>query len=212
MLTAGDSKTGDKAVTQRKKRMKGMDRRKQILTTALRVFAEESYGNATIAKIAASAGITEPTIYMHFKSKKDLYLAVLNESFAYITEQMKSLWDFPGDILVRYSSAITEISHYLSNREYINLARLWMSASTINDPDINSIVVRLDRDLMHFFVRDIKTAGHINGLSFRYKPEAFARIIISLMNNTATMTLSGATTSREDLEEVLRLLIDSFVA
>ncbi|MEA2102750.1 MAG: TetR/AcrR family transcriptional regulator [Thermodesulfobacteriota bacterium] len=196
---------------KRVKRMKGMDRRKQILATAQRIFAEESYENATIAKIAASAGITEPTIYMHFRSKKDLYLSVLNESYTSMTEQIKQLWDMPGDLFLRYSTAITGISKYLNDREYINLARLWMAAATINDPDITSIVVRLDQDLMHFLSRDIKTAARCNGLSFKYRPEAFARIIVSLLNNTATMTLSGGEISKNEMEGILSLLIDSFV-
>ena len=49
-----------------------------------------SYRGATTAEIAREAGITEPILYRHFGSKRDLYLACLDEawrSFREVAEQ-----------------------------------------------------------------------------------------------------------------------------
>ena len=52
-------------------------RRETVLDAAIRVFARTSYRAAGTAEIAREAGIAEPTIYRHYGSKRELYLAAL---------------------------------------------------------------------------------------------------------------------------------------
>ena len=52
-----------------------------MLDTACRVFSRSSYRGATTAEIAREAGISEPILYRHFGSKRDLYLACLDEAW-----------------------------------------------------------------------------------------------------------------------------------
>ena len=51
-------------------------RRRQIITSAIKIFGEKGFQNATIAEIAKDAGIGDATIYEYFKSKEDLLLAI----------------------------------------------------------------------------------------------------------------------------------------
>jgi TetR/AcrR family fatty acid metabolism transcriptional regulator len=52
------------------------ERKGQILNSAIKIFGEKGFQNATIAEIAKDAGIGDATIYEYFKSKEDLLLAV----------------------------------------------------------------------------------------------------------------------------------------
>jgi len=52
------------------------ERRRQIITSAIKIFGEKGFQNATIAEIAKDAGIGDATIYEYFKSKEDLLLAI----------------------------------------------------------------------------------------------------------------------------------------
>jgi AcrR family transcriptional regulator len=63
-----------------KKRLSKDDRRIQLLDAAAKLFGKSSYGDVTTAELAKSAGVTEPVIYQHFKTKQDLYVAVLRRS------------------------------------------------------------------------------------------------------------------------------------
>lgn len=58
-------------------RMKAEDRRKQLLESAARCFATHGYRGTTTAMIATEAGISEPIIYRHFKSKEALFIALI---------------------------------------------------------------------------------------------------------------------------------------
>src|SRR4030067_1739416 len=51
-------------------------KKQRILNSAINIFGEKGYQNATIAEIAKDAGIGDATIYEYFKSKEDLLLAI----------------------------------------------------------------------------------------------------------------------------------------
>ncbi|CAA9461757.1 MAG: Transcriptional regulator, AcrR family [uncultured Rubrobacteraceae bacterium] len=61
-------------------RTEEVDRRREILDAALRVFAERGFGGATVKEIAREAGVRSPAlIYWYFKDKQALFKEVLGE-------------------------------------------------------------------------------------------------------------------------------------
>jgi TetR/AcrR family fatty acid metabolism transcriptional regulator len=52
------------------------ERKRQILASAIKIFGEKGFQNATIAEIAKDARIGDATIYEYFESKEDLLLAI----------------------------------------------------------------------------------------------------------------------------------------
>jgi TetR/AcrR family transcriptional regulator, fatty acid metabolism regulator protein len=54
-------------------------RRREILESAIRVFAEYGFADARIRDIAAGAGVAEGTIYLYFEGKEDLLLTAFGE-------------------------------------------------------------------------------------------------------------------------------------
>ena len=52
------------------------EKKKKILTSAIRIIGDKGYQNATIAEIAKDAGIGDATIYEYFKNKEDLLLSI----------------------------------------------------------------------------------------------------------------------------------------
>ena len=57
-------------------------REPQMLDEALRVFAQRGYHGASMADIAAGAGVTKPMVYAYFGSKDDLYLRCIDHAAA----------------------------------------------------------------------------------------------------------------------------------
>jgi AcrR family transcriptional regulator len=76
-------------VTAAPTRLPAAERRQAILETAVGVFAGGSYRGCTTADIARAAGISEPILYRHFGSKRELYLAVLD----YVWDDVRPRWD-----------------------------------------------------------------------------------------------------------------------
>ncbi|MGB6380799.1 MAG: TetR/AcrR family transcriptional regulator [Syntrophobacteria bacterium] len=63
----------------KRKRMKADERRQEIIRAAMEVFARNGFGGSTTREIAENAGISEATIYSHFRNKEDLYTAIIDE-------------------------------------------------------------------------------------------------------------------------------------
>jgi len=59
-------------------RLTRLQRRKQLLDAAQRVFVRAGYHAAAMDDIAAEAGISKPVLYQHFPGKLELYLALLD--------------------------------------------------------------------------------------------------------------------------------------
>lgn len=54
-------------------------RREQILDVALEVLGRAGFHGASMNDIAEAAGVTKPVLYQHFDSKRELFLALLDE-------------------------------------------------------------------------------------------------------------------------------------
>lgn len=72
-------------------RMKGGERRAAIVTSAIRLFAEKGFRGATTRELAAGLGVTEPVLYQHFRTKRDLYRAIIETKAAEASEQAAAL-------------------------------------------------------------------------------------------------------------------------
>lgn len=68
------------ALAKQRHRLPAAERREQLRRIAMAVFAERGYRGASMSEVAARAGVTKPVIYRHFRSKKDLYLELLDDA------------------------------------------------------------------------------------------------------------------------------------
>lgn len=146
-------------MTATRPRLTAEARRQAVLDTACRVFAKTSYRGATTAEIAREAEISEPILYRHFGSKRDLYLACLDEAwrdFRAVCEQ--AIADDPDRCL----GAIAEA--YMAKQARIRLVDLWIQALTEASED-RVIAAALRRQVreVHDFFADVMRDGQARG-------------------------------------------------
>jgi AcrR family transcriptional regulator len=60
-------------------RLPAAARREQLLAVALEVFARQGFHGTAMNEVAEAAGVTKPVLYQHFRSKRQLYLALLED-------------------------------------------------------------------------------------------------------------------------------------
>lgn len=118
---------------------KDADARGRILAIALKAFADRGFDGVSTTELAKAAGVTQPLIHYHFKSKKALWQTVVRNSFAVLNEEFiqpmhrstdlsmtevaeKAINDF-----VRFVAARTEFVQILLSESTQDTARLqWM--------------------------------------------------------------------------------------
>jgi AcrR family transcriptional regulator len=115
-------------------RLPAPDRKKQLLEMAMKLFSDQGFDGTTTREIAEAAGVNEALIFRHFRTKEDLFWAVLSDRVERrgrnrrIRELAKSEGDF-REVLVAIAetlldrtdddAAVTRLLFYsaLRNRE-----------------------------------------------------------------------------------------------
>ncbi len=162
-------------------RLTGPERKRAVVESACRIFAKGSYRGSTTAEIARATGVTEPVLYRHFASKRELYLACLDS----VWQQVHALWekaiaDEPAP--ENWIKAIGKA--YLEARAAarIVLVDLWIQALTeaADDPEIRRALRRQVREVHEYVAAVIRRAQEAGGIVAERDADAEAWIFISL--------------------------------
>ena len=127
-------------------RMAAADRRRHLVETAIRLFTEGSYHGTTTAEIARAGGVSEPILYRHFASKRDLYLAALEHVWAKTRED----WERKLEEATDACSAVEAIDWYQQRFD------------ATEDPELKRHLRRHMREV-HDFVADLIRRGQTQG-------------------------------------------------
>jgi len=162
-------------------RLSGPERRAAVVETACRIFAKGSYHGSTTAQIARETGVTEPVLYRHFASKRELYLACLDT----VWERVRLLWEKAIDRERDPANWIKAIGKaYLEARASarIVLVDLWIQALTeaADDPEIRRALRGQVREVHEFVAGVIRRAQAEAGILPERDADAEAWIFISL--------------------------------
>lgn len=68
-----------------------MNTKEKILDEALTLFSEKGYANVFVGDIAEKVGIKAPSLYKHYKSKKAIFDAIIDEMNRRFEEQAKAM-------------------------------------------------------------------------------------------------------------------------
>jgi len=120
-------------------RMRGDERRAYILAQAKKIFAEKSYWEASTGELARASGITEPVLYKHFGSKKQLFIALLSmisgqflQRFRNRIEARTDLSDRLANLLLDYRAAAME--------DHDSIHFLMNAVLELKDPEIAQLI------------------------------------------------------------------------
>lgn len=75
----------------RKKRGEGHTRRDEILWAAKTLFLKEGYEATTIRRIADVVGVSAPALYLYFRDKEAIMLALCDQTFGGLIERMATI-------------------------------------------------------------------------------------------------------------------------
>jgi TetR/AcrR family transcriptional regulator len=143
-------------------RMRAEDRRAAVLETACKVFSRGTYHGTTTAEIARAAGVSEPILYRHFPSKRELYLACIEETW----RRTRSRWDEaiaaepdPAEWVAAMGRAFHE---WKEQRALVSNLWLQAIAEASEDPKIRAYMRGHIRKV-HAFVADVVRRSQAEG-------------------------------------------------
>ncbi len=160
-------------------RLPAAQRKEQLLDTAVELFARHGFGGATTAELAKAAGVTEPIIYRHFRSKKDLFIAVIDRTSDLTLEtwerQLRTAKD-PAQRLRRLIAA----NPTTSDRGRGIYRVIVQAMMEIHDPEILEAIQRHVKKLHEFVTREVVEAQSEGHVSKYFTPEITAWTLLHL--------------------------------
>jgi AcrR family transcriptional regulator len=143
-------------------RLPAAERRRLLIETAIRVFSEGSYRGTTTAEIARAAGVSEPILYRHFASKRELYLAALD----HVWSNARALWTEALESAPTIAEGFAEMGrgHFSVRDCKFQLAELWVQAlgEAAEDKELRDHLRRHMREV-HDFIADAIRRGQAEG-------------------------------------------------
>lgn len=110
------------------------ERRAQLLASALEVFVNHGYHGAAMDEIAETAQVSKPVLYQHFPSKRELYLALLDEHLEALTQMLVTALGSTTDNKLRVQATMKAYFTFMAKDDQAH--RLVFESDLVNDPDV----------------------------------------------------------------------------
>lgn len=178
-------------IEERKEREKEQ-RKSAIVDAAERVIFTKGLDQATMDEIAEEAELSKGTLYLYFKNKNELYMAIaergsniLNSRFAKIFTE-----DYSGIELIRLMGE-TYLDFVRNNPGYFNAFQYYESLKDIEELQESDMAHTCEenmREAMTFMIRALQIGMQDGTIDDSYNPKELAIIIWSSTRGITTIT------------------------
>jgi len=178
---------------------KSMDNRYSILECALRLFAARGYDAVGVQEIVDEAGITKPTMYHYFGSKRGLLEALLEQEFGAFNRLLLPAADYHGDLpgtLRTIAFAFFDFAR--ANPAFYRLQlSLWFAPT---ESEGYQSVLKYNQQQYELveraFIQAVREHGNMRG-----RHRAYVTTFIGMLNTYIGMALNGYTRLTPELAE-----------
>jgi AcrR family transcriptional regulator len=169
--------------------------RERLLDSALQLFAERGYDAAGVQEVCTVAGVTKPTLYHYFGSKRGLLDALLRERSAPLLEGLEIAARDAGD-LPRTLQRVMAASFGFARREPVLwrlLLALWFASPESEARQCADSVREEQRRILEgMFARAVPAHGNMRG-----REGTYAAVLLGTIHTWVSMALAGELTLDE---------------
>ncbi len=146
------------------KRLPAAKRRKQILMSAIRVFARSTYHGATTKAISEEAGVTEALIYRYFGSKRTLFVDAIDHTSSRIVAGLEKILDEHRDAPLEAMQEVFAYYARLLERNEEIAKMIFLVLSELDQPDVRQVYLPYQERALKTFadtIRYWKSKGYV---------------------------------------------------
>ena len=183
-----------------------MDNRSNILSCALQLFASRGYDAVGVQEIVESAGVTKPTLYHYFGSKRGLLDALLEERLAPLGDAVQRAAAYAGDLPQTLHDVVTAYFDYArANSTFYRMQlSMWFAPP---DSDPFRAVARLHQEQLRY-IEDVFTSAVKDHGNLRGHHQAYAITLLGMINNYIAFSQNG--TAKLD-DQLARQAVQQFM-
>ncbi|HEX6998326.1 MAG TPA: TetR/AcrR family transcriptional regulator [Gammaproteobacteria bacterium] len=171
----------DTVASERIKQERGRRTYDALISTAFRLLADREFDSITVAELSQAAGYSVGAFYARFKSKDELFDALIAHHMAERTRRREKLFEtLPEEVWIR--EIIADIVHYYWKRR-----RFWRAAliRSIHDPAFWQPLREHSHELANSFIQRIsREAGRPLTKEEEMNVRFAIQVALGTINNT----------------------------
>lgn len=139
-----------------------MNTREKIVLEALRLFSQRGYDAVSVEQIAAAVGIKAPSLYKHYRSKRDIFDAIFAEAatrYEAFTDTISVHFQDSGQDAALFEAITAEdlvekvraLVAYSLHDEFVSLFRRMMTVEQFRTPELSALYSRRYVEQIHAY-------------------------------------------------------------
>lgn len=164
--------------------------RDRILGTALAAFADRGYNAAGVQELCGASGVTKPTLYYHFGSKRGLLEAIEAELYQPFVQRVGDEAQYRGDVAAALGAVLGVFLDWA--REKPDFTRLRLSLAFSPPASEAHAVFRPATDALYARLRGFFDAAAEDHGNMRGRSLPYAASFVGTADAYAGLALAGA--------------------
>lgn len=147
------------------------DNRSQLMHAALQLFAQQGYDAVGVQQIVEAVGVTKPTLYHYFQSKRGLFEALVAERSELLLLTVKQSATYNGDVTLCITQTVKAFFDFAQMQPtfYRMLLAMWFAPPSAEYfPVVLELLQKLRADVEEMFLRASQDHGNMRGRHKRY--------------------------------------------
>ena len=190
------------------------DRRVAMLAVARAAFLREGYAAASVSEIAAKVGGSKATLYSYFPSKRDLFVAVIEEEARLMLAPLFELSETQGDVRIVLQRIARRYLDVLLSEDAVAFYRL-IVAESARFPEIGQAVyqigVQRGFDRVAEYVVAAMERGELRRAEASVAAAQFLDLCAGELHRKRLFGLVGVA-DRDDVEKQAKSAVTTFLA
>jgi TetR/AcrR family transcriptional regulator len=163
------------------------NRREQILSAAVKLFATRGLAATRVTDIAAAVGMSQGLLYHYFPAKEDIYVEIIRLAFERMNTAARELEWQPIPAREKLALAASQILRGLEESEDFAWFSTLISLASVSDavPAEAKRIIRREREVPYEMVARIMRAGQKDGTIKKHDAQELALVFWTTVKGLA---------------------------
>lgn len=161
---------------------------RDIIGSAGACLQKKGLAATTLKDVAAHAGVTQGTVYYHFKTKEELMAAVVDQAISENLEAMEAVWEIGGDVKTIIGSVLDITRDTYGRDENFKLLFFNIVALALHNERAAEVFSRSADKVVSVIERRSRQIAEEHGQKF-IPPDHMSRIIVAVVIGLALQSI-----------------------
>ncbi len=186
------------------------ERRQKIMKTAVKLFAVNGLAATKISLIASEAGMSQGLMYHYFRSKEEIYVALIRHAFDRMNTAARALEALPLTPRAKIETAVASLIQGFEAAEYSGYYHLLIAQATASQaiPDEAAAIIRKESQVPYRVMARIIADGQVQGQICGHDPDELALIFWTTIKGLALHRVThGSNVKMPDPDILMKIFL-----